>query len=274
MGKLLSVIIKYKNIVLNNLKIYKNNLIRKFQIKRIINENNLSNVPCPICENSVTLIWSYTWENKKLKKYLCPNCEHIFSNWLNNDLVKIQSLFDYSKRSTHNHKSIVEEKVLEKNIKYFNSINGYFLDFGIGANYFIVEKMSQRYPQHEIWGCDLNYRNEKNYFQTYNTEGVLNKFDGISSHAVIEHLDDTVNSWKYFNRLLKNNKNSRMIHAFPSQIHFHLNEWSIKIPEHVCVFSKKSLKILCDKTGFKLEKIEIRDHHHPIFIFKKIRAID
>lgn len=275
MKKLIEKLKYYISIVRNNFKSYKSIFVRRSQIKKIRNENiRADNLDCPICESTNTLIWSYNWENKKLKKYFCPNCEHIFSNWLDNDLEKTQEHFDYSERTKHNYKSRVEEKVFEQNINNFKTTNGCFLDFGIGANYFVVENISKKYPQHEIWGCDLNERKKPNYFTTYKDENTLEKFDGISSHAVIEHLGDTITTWKYFNKLLKDKEHCpQMRHAFPSQIHFALNEWSIKVPEHLCLFSKKSLKILCAKTGFRLEKIEIREHHHPIFTFTKIKNI-
>jgi cyclopropane fatty-acyl-phospholipid synthase-like methyltransferase len=98
-------------------------------------------------------------------------------------------------------------------------------------------------------GCDIYPKDAKCYFQSYSDMSHLNIYDAISSNAVIEHLGDTINSWKYLNRLLKasNEGGGIMIHAFPSQITEDYLHWTIEIRSHKCLFSKKSLSLIVRK---------------------------
>lgn len=250
----------------------KNRFKRKIQIIEIIRVDNKSSLNCPICDSHHCLKVSFLLNNIESIKIYCTECEHIFSTWVNKDLQKAQTLFDYKNKINHDHKSIVQEDCLLHLSLYSNKNNGIFLDFGVGGNIFIQNRLNDKYSNQNVYSCDINPRNEKNHFETYENDGFLHFFDGIASHAVLEHLDDTIYSWKYFNKLLKpmDKGGGIMVHAFPSQIHFDLDDWSMKIPEHVCLFSKKSLRLICEKTGFKLIKIRQSKGHHPMFLFKKI----
>jgi hypothetical protein len=68
---------------------------------------------------------------------------------------------------------------------------------------------------------------------------------------------------------------SLMIHAFPSQITEDYRHWAINIRSHECLFSKKSLSILCAESGFIL--VDIRNDsnvQHPLYYFSKIKDVE
>jgi len=49
-----------------------------------------------------------------------------------------------------------------------------------------------------------------------------------------------------------------MLHRFPSLIEAHLLDHMIAIGSHCCLFSRKSLGIVCAKSGFRLARISYR----------------
>jgi len=124
-----------------------------------------------------------------------------------------------------------------------------------------------------FYACDINERNETNYFKTYENDKMLGLFDGIASSNVVEHLDNTIEAWQYFNRLLKPYSDSRcsvMVHSFPSQLHYDFSHWGVQIKSHLCLFSERSLKIICERSGFGLSGWRWSGAlRFPIFYFKK-----
>jgi cyclopropane fatty-acyl-phospholipid synthase-like methyltransferase len=157
--------------------------------------------------------------------------------------------------------------------------NGTFLDFGVGGNLAAFQVAQLRNPQHKFMACDTYPSQVAGYFQTYAANSPLHCFDGISSYAVVEHLTETVAAWSYLNRLLKplSAGGGLMVHAFPSQLHHDFDHWAIQIGSHVCLFSSKSLKLVCERTGFRMETgvflRPIGQHAHGIMVFRKVRDV-
>ena len=256
---------KIRSLILNN------NLVRYLYILKN-KKSDCDSVFCPVCDSNQSISISFMIENKVVMKNLCKNCDHLFSNWLDNSIEVTKSLFNYNKA---NHNSKGQKDLMIKSIEFSNKKNGSFLDFGIGGNLSIYDNFKP-IDNNEIFGCDIIQRDERNYFKTYEDDTKIGFFDGISSNAVIEHLYNTQEAWIYFNKLLKPLKNGGgiMLHAFPSQINFDFMHWSIRIKSHVCLFSKSSLKKIMEYSGFILEKIEFdNDIQHPVFYFKKIKDL-
>lgn len=256
---------RFRSLILNN------KIIRRIYISK----NAISNcdfIPCPVCDYKQSKIINFKIENRLVEKNLCLNCNHLFSNWLNDSIELTKSLFKYDKI---NHSSNGQKELIIKSIKFSSKTNGKFLDFGIGGNLSVYSNLKLK-DNNEIFGCDIIQRNEKNYFKTYEDESMIGFFDAISSNAVVEHLYNTKEAWIYFNKLLKplNEGGGIMLHAFPSQINFDYMHWTIKIKSHVCLFSIDSLKKIIDYAGFELIKIEFdKKIQHPVFYFKKIRDL-
>jgi hypothetical protein len=98
----------------------------------------------------------------------------------------------------------------------------------------------------------------------------------IAARIRCRWLKFTISSWSRFNRLLKpvNEGGGIMVHAFPSLLHHDFDHWAIQIRSHTCLFSAKSLRFLCERTGFKLIRgvlpRPVGPHDHAVMIFRKI----
>jgi SAM-dependent methyltransferase len=268
------------NIPFHALRVYTlstflNVFMNKHQIKRLIFSLNDTKI-CPICNCSDVAGINFKHNNLVISKYYCKSCFHIFSNNLNKNIQKANELFLFSEKSIFYEKQKKLQQLLLKNYIRYNKEPGVFLDFGVGGNTEIIKELNKKYLPHKFYACDLFSASIDNYFQTYSLSTPYNIFDGISSHAVVEHLDNTIEAFSYFNRLLKPLKNGGgiMIHSFPSTIVDDLWHWSIKIASHECIFSKKSLELICNKTGFQLIGVKIfTSAVHPLYYFTKIKDI-
>ena len=242
------------------------------QLRHLLKSALPSNETCPICASTETVTLSFTLPNETVEKSLCRNCEHLFSNLLQTELRHVEIVF---KVTTENEGSATQLALLEELTAKLEQ--GTFLDFGIGGNLTAFQAAGKRLPQHRFQGCDVYPSSAPGYFVTYSPDAPLGIFDGISSYAVIEHLTNTVDAWRLLNRLLKpiNDGGGIMIHSFPSQWHLDFDDWAIQIAGHSCLFSRKSLKLLCDKMGFAIERADpprfVGPHYHPVFRFRKIR---
>lgn len=255
--------------------LFKNIFVSKYIFnKQLKNINN--NLNCPICNCGDIYNIYFNYEKKEIIKYYCGFCEHIFSKNLNADFNKGNELFNYSQENNHIKDQIhLLETMVKKTGKKRNGLRK-FLDYGIGGNYSHLNKLNSKYNNVYFYGCDIYPSKRGNYFTCHQDSSFNGLFDGISSNAVIEHLDNTIYSWQYFNKLLKSKDEGIgiMMHSFPSQITEDMLHWTIRIQSHECLFSKKSLKIVCDKTGFKLIRISSNYKvQHPIYIFEKVKDL-
>jgi len=158
---------------------------------------------CPICSCNRCRTVTYYFEQNRIDKAFCPNCLHLFSSLnLPGNIPRAKQLFDYHTASPH---SATEIRLIELLVEYSGKTEGRFLDFGIGGN--LAALQSARLllgKKYQIWGCDLVNRNDiPQYFITYQNDDMLGSFDGICSSEVLEHLDNTIESWSYLNRLLQ-----------------------------------------------------------------------
>lgn len=267
----------------------KSNLIRPFYwtIRKVLLNNPVirrfwlsqqsltpASKQCPICLGDNTVFLNFKFEGQVIQKYLCRNCDHIFSSNLQKNLDQAKAIFNYQ---NENAQKPGQEFLLEKMYEFLSHAvqkNRFsILDFGVGGNIRSNENLQAKYPNSQFNACDLYPLDKPFYFQSYMDDSKLGIFDGIASNAVIEHLDNTIEAWTYLNQLLKPVRlgETYMIHAFPSLINEDLYHWTIRIKSHECLFSKMSLDILCKKTGFKLLNIKyFHQVQHPVFYFKKV----
>lgn len=241
--------------------------IRRYTLKNKLRES-APDEQCEVC-NSNDIVFLFN-NDRQIVKLFCNSCEHIFSKKLNRNLQRATELFTYDQS---NHRISGQQSLIELLVKYAGVSKGNFLDFGVGGNYQAVIEMQNMYPSHNFMACDLYEREAKNYFTMYHENSPLGCFDGISSNAVIEHLDNTKEAWLYLNRLLKpiEKGGGVMLHAFPSQLIEDLNHWALTIGSHECLFSRRSLQYMCDYAGFSLLKIKFHSNiEHPVYYFRKI----
>ncbi len=242
--------------------------------KIIINQKNIKvlNEECPICKSCTIKLLRFKAKDDMITKKYCPNCAHIFTSNLKANPETAKLSFDYEKEN----KFINDQIILLKKLMQTGE-NKKLLDFGIGGNYSHLNHLNHHYKnKYYIMGCDIYNRNADYYFTTYNGSQHIGTFDGISSHAVVEHLDNTIEAWVYLNKLLKpiEKGGGIMIHSFPSQIIEDLFSWQINVATHECLFSRQSLDLTLEKTGFELTGIKLYHNiHHPVFYFKKIKNL-
>ena len=184
---------------------------------------------CPVCGHNDCRLIQYYFEKLPISKSLCPQCFHLFGNHdLPRNISRARGLFDYNQPSILN-KS--EYLLIRNMVKRSKKQTGRFLIFGIGGNVSVLDRISKEVgPSFDIWCCDLIPRKGiGNYFETYQDESQIGRFDGICSSEVVEHLDNTQEAWAYMNRLLKPMSAGGGICCTPFQVMSHctfLIQWS------------------------------------------------
>jgi hypothetical protein len=216
----------------------------------------------------------FFFERGRISKWFCVECEHLWGRLgLVQNVQRAEELFDYGRPSRW---VDAEKRILRGLIAFSGACSGRYLDFGVGGNGDALEEVARSEPEGiDLYGCDLlNVSNHPRVFLTYKDESKVGTFDGIGSSEVVEHLDDTIGSWTYFNRLLKPMAagGGVMLHSFPSNVSLHLFDTMVVIGSHVCIFSEKSLRRVCERTGFEWLKTEYRNFA-PEFYFQKVRDL-
>ena len=233
-------------------------------------KHRLDSTACSVCGSTVIFRITFFIEEQVDKCY-CQECGHIFSRKLNRDVQMASQLFAYDRPNDQ----YEGQKRLQLELVKSTSVPcGRYLDFGVGGNIGISSDLRRLYPQHEFRSCDLYLSDVAGYFQIYSAASPLHQFDGVSSNAVVEHLDNTLEAWRYLNQLLKPvaEGGGMMVHAFPSQMVEDPNHWAIKIASHECLFSKESLHRVCRQSGFELIKVKyLTSVQHPVYYFRKTR---
>jgi hypothetical protein len=254
---------------------------------------------CPICSCKTAKVFHYGRDSyatgnvllldevsKGHKKYCCTNCRHIYALWLRKDLDTVGNLYSniYSGESevyTENWRKEIQKQMVRIAKETFYS--GYpkkseipfvALDFSCGANFKAAYEL--RKEGIESYCCDilplLPYDN--NIFFKYDDDFVKkfrNKFHGLTSVDVLEHLNTPIEDFKLFNQMLK--LNGVMVHYSPIIDYMPLFGSHVDHVFHTNFFSKKSLKIACEKTGFELIGIVIKKLGSEYYIFKKNREV-
>ena len=213
-------------------------------------------------------------------KHICCGCRHCYATWLRGSVKetaeKYAGIYDDARLTEEGPRAAYEESLFRYVLKHLDAPrDATLLDFGCGPNRSPV--LNLREEGIDARGCDIlpvyDYDGEIFFQHTGDATPWLQKFDGIVSIDVIEHLADTIDSWTFFNRVLK--PGGMMAHCFPSQLHYSFMHAYFQTPFRVCLFSRKSMQILLEKTGFILEDVEPFDADVPyVFRFRKVREID
>ncbi len=229
--------------------------------------------PCPVCNFDQVSLFPTFYDGLPVTKYYCLNCQHLFGEKdYSINPVQAYGLLDYEKPSaTYS----VQKKTIEAVIKFSSKKNsGKYLDFGIGGNWCAIKELSDKYNNsHEIYGTDIHPCNNLSdkFFISYNHDpSFFGFFNGISSCHVLEHFENPHKSWEYLNRLLKPIKSGGgvMVHVIPTTMHYHPYDIVNLYPSHVCIYSKRSIRLVSEKCGFKIEKIRVIEGQ-PAFYFRK-----
>ena len=222
-------------------------------------------------------------ETRNCRKFRCRSCEHLWTPWLTRDLQEVSEIYDgiYGEKANEstdvNFRCVYQLELITLALLATDQKEP-CLDFGCGPNSsvtHILRKLGK--PVH---CCDISSQyayDGEIFFRHAADPRWHNRFGGVVSIDVVEHLGDTVNSWMYFNRILK--PNGVMYHIFPTSIHCDLGHHYVTNAFHPCIFSEKSLRILCEKTGFEFcgfvpSVIPATDPTlQNIFHFRKVRNV-
>jgi SAM-dependent methyltransferase len=237
--------------------------------------------PCPICDNPTTYALSLPFDSgteSVVEKHLCGQCGHFF-HFLG--LVKNENEatahFNYNKGSSEKVRS--QKGLLNMASQKTASGGSNILDFGVGRNKEAYLTLDSELSCTSFYGSDIVEMDAKNYFEAYSNPSVSGEIDAICSNNTIEHIDEPVRAWSYFNELLRpiSEGGGIMLHSFPSQIHYRIDRWPCLGKGHCCIFTRRSLEHLCDRTGFRLRSISYRPFIEglpgggfPVFEFEKV----
>lgn len=248
---------------------------RNIQCRELLRNPVEYGAACPVCKSTTSALVAVHFGEDRFAKGLCRKCGHLYSTWLQTDVEQASTQFGYDEE---NENLPTQVQLLGELVRRRPVSDGSYLDFGVGGNRRSFEVAKQLFPQYSFYGCDLFAYSGRNYFTTYD-ESYHGKFDGISSYAVIEHLTYPDDSWKYLNRLLRPMSlgGGVMVHSFPSQLHHVFSDWQIQIRSHVCLFSRRSLRIQCKMAGFRFRFADpprpVGPHSHPVVVFEKVRDV-
>jgi 2-polyprenyl-3-methyl-5-hydroxy-6-metoxy-1,4-benzoquinol methylase len=256
----------YKNLSIQNKKIYKEN---KHRIKQ------LKDYSCTLCcgkNGSVFLEWNGDYQLIK-----CNSCSAVTAN-IHIELNKkhIEDVYNESQYKSvkdnilatyHYRKQTFGQDRYEYCIKRLdlNESKIKVLDFGCGVGYFLsileehkINAIGLEVDRHQVEFCKNNNLNvtDKNIKQLND-----NQFDLIVMFDVLEHLVEPVKTLKELRSKLKDN--GRIIAYTP-----YINSFAFELMQerqnllhpfqHVCFYSEDSLKYLAKMSRMK---IEIIDHY-------------
>ena len=203
----------------------------------------------------------------------------MFSTWLDADLDEVSELYsgiyDSDQLYHENLRYKFELGLMEYGLGLLrNASDASLLDFGCGPNTTAAKIMKEK--GYDARCCDIldgyDYDGEFYFKYKINNPDLHGKFDVIVSMDVIEHLGNTLDSWIDLNRMLK--PGGVMAHSFPSRMLYNLKHEYCQNPFHNCLFTEKSLKIICEKSGFEyLGKRPFVADVPFVWRFKKIKEM-
>jgi 2-polyprenyl-3-methyl-5-hydroxy-6-metoxy-1,4-benzoquinol methylase len=188
---------------------------------------------------------------------------------------------DYSKHDL----SAMHQSVSDYLIKHTNSSGEELkvLDYGFGEGHFLKHMASRGYQAYGYDLSDQNIQQLQDYCQqTGQKIGVFNqlnqlsdsnlKFEIMTLFQVVEHLNNPVEIVKQLNEL--QNENGLLYMECPNNDAFYLRPkdlinkiigrkkfWrSLKAPEHIFGYNRKSLSVLLNQAGYRV--IEIGDYYY------------
>lgn len=233
-------------------------------------------VKCPICCCNESKVFHYGYDNysgiKEHDKYICLDCGHLFVTWMNGkDIGVLYASIPQIEVMQENERKDIQKEMMLLGLKYYNG-EGAILDFGCGANFNASRELQSE--GYNAYSCDimpgLPYNDYFFQYNKYQVHKYNNFFSVISSVDVLEHLNDPVKDFKDFNSMLT--PGGVMVHFSPMIDNFPLFRSHADTAFHTCFFSEKSLKILCEKTGFVLIDKVYKHPGHWYYAFKKISS--
>jgi SAM-dependent methyltransferase len=223
---------------------------------------------CPICSSSDKSLFT---EKEGVSHFECNNCNCCYPEYIPNDVNDIYSDNEYvsefigidSSREEYKKTRFGKERInlIQSQI---GSLQGKsIMDMGCGTGWFL--DLCKEHGM-DCWGQELGIELAKQTSKRLNIEvislpvnEIVNKddsFDVIVMFDLIEHLTDPVGFVMHLKRMLK--KDGILLILTPNFDSFGIKKLksnsSLVMPtDHLCIFSGKSVNILADQVGMKLE---------------------
>jgi 2-polyprenyl-3-methyl-5-hydroxy-6-metoxy-1,4-benzoquinol methylase len=217
------------------------------------------------------------WKEAEYKLFRCRSCDAVSPNISSCDDIYTESVYDTDvyvdkfMRETHAQYEYRKNKFGKERYKYtIDRLNlgkgSKVLDIGCGAGYYIdvlkdnaIEYKGLEVADHFVEYCK-SYHNlnvENSSLENEKNE----EYDLITMFDVLEHLTDPVDVFHTIHKKLK--PGGHCVAYTPNIFSMGYELMGAKqntlLPfEHLCFFNKKSLGYLTEKTGFIVEKLEVR----------------
>ncbi len=197
---------------------------------------------CKICNSNTTII-----SHPKFGNYLyCSNCEFISKN----NLERLNKE-EEKQRYSHHHNSIEDKSYVDYFCKYLNeAVIPYVgegkkgLDFGSGPSPVLAELL------------ELEFKFKMDIYDYYfSPEKIYNgrKYDLVTSTEVVEHLDDPLEYFDLFSKLLKPKGVLAIMTHFHRNDKTHFLEWPyIRDRSHISFYTPKTMEYIANKVGLKV----------------------
>lgn len=198
----------------------------------------------------------------RLIRYRCPECDVIFGP---HKMLRLdEQMVDLEYRNLY--RMYAEGNTTESTIRTFHLLDpkreGKYLDFGCGGEW--SEAVARlRQEGWDIVGFEPSARNSSGHVLSKWEEIEQQRFDGILSHNVVEHLFDPAGSTGRLAKLLA--PDGRIVHA--TACFDYLYEYS---RFHVFFFTGRSPEILAQKAGMKIVNW-VRDGEYIACVMEPIR---
>ncbi len=272
--------------------------LRNLDFQLLMRRSPSAKVVCPICGHDVAKVFhfgpdrgvtgpsrSYPEVSVGHDKYGCVNCGNIFATWLNRDLDEVGKIYGgidsiVSEVNAENDRKAYQKHMLQICSEYIFSeknapARARLLDFGCGPNFMGSVELERENKRLEVYATDINptlpFNGEKFFRLTAFPQSLMGTFDGIASVDVFEHLNTPVEDFNKFNRMLK--LNGYMVHYAPIQWWMRFPSWQYETSFHTNFPSKKAVRILAAKTGFRFVGGKVLSPGYNYIVFQKIAEL-
>lgn len=231
----------------------------------------MENVSCRLCGNGNFNLYLRVSVNKTFAYIVrCVNCGLIFQNPMPSEKERLElystDYFKHGYLDTGNQIGLYDQATffLARLLRY--SDKGRLLDIGAASGAYVRAAIDKGWKAHGIELSPLAVAFAKDYWKVDLIQGTVeqahfqnNFFDAIILVHTLEHLPDPLETLKEINRILK--KTGILYVSLPN-IASHKakklgEKWgALKPAEHLFFFSPKTLKLLFEKAGFDIVRID------------------
>jgi len=226
---------------------------------------------CSLCGNDNFNLYLKVSVNKNFIYIVkCVNCGLIFQNPLLSDKERSEyyakDYFEHGYLDKKNQMGLYDKAtlLLERLLKYCDK--GKLLDIGAASGAYVRVAIDKGWEAYGIELSPLAVAFAKDYWKVDLIQGTLeetnfqkNFFDTIILVHTLEHLPDPLKTLEEIKRILK--RTGRLYVSVPNIASYKAKKlgekwWALKPAEHLFFFSPKTLKLLFQKAGFEIIRID------------------